>query len=138
MVFAAAAMHAEMITGVVMAEGDPDPVIGANIMVKGTTNGTITDFDGNFAIEAKVGDIIVVSYMGYKSQEVAATSAPMRITLVPDNVQLEEVVAIGYGTMKKSDLTGAITSVKAEQLTKTPAPSIDQALQGRAACKPRD
>ncbi len=121
------------ITGVVMAEGDPDPVIGANIVVKGTTNGTITDFDGNFAIEANVGDVLVVSYMGYKSQEVAATAAPMRITLQPDNVQLEEVVAIGYGTMKKSDLTGAISSVKAEQLTKTPAPSIDQALQGRAA-----
>jgi len=132
-VFAAVAVHADVITGVVMAEGEPDPVIGANIMVKGTTNGTITDFDGNFELQANAGDVLVVSYMGYKSQEVKALASPMRITLQPDNVMLDEVVAIGYGTMKKSDLTGAITSVKAEQLTKTPAAGIDQALQGRAA-----
>ena len=133
MLFATVMVHGQMITGVVWAEGEPDPVIGANIMVKGTTNGTITDFDGNFEIQAKVGDILQVSYMGYKPQEVAATAAPMKITLQPDNVMLEEVVAIGYGTMKKSDLTGAITSVKAEELLKTPAAGIDQALQGRAA-----
>ena len=133
MLFATVMVHGQMITGVVWAEGEPDPVIGANIMVKGTTNGTITDFDGNFEIQAKVGDILQVSYMGYKPQEVAATAAPMKITLQPDNVMLEEVVAIGYGTMKKSDLTGAITSVKAEDLVKTPAASIDQALQGKAA-----
>ncbi|MBQ7530773.1 MAG: TonB-dependent receptor, partial [Paludibacteraceae bacterium] len=133
MLFAAFSVHAQTVTGVVMAEGEPDPVIGANIMVKGTTNGTITDFDGNFELQANVGDVLVVSYMGYKTQEVKALASPMRITLQPDNVMLDEVVAIGYGTMKKSDLTGAITSVKAEQLTKTPAAGIDQALQGRAA-----
>ncbi|MBP5658426.1 MAG: TonB-dependent receptor [Paludibacteraceae bacterium] len=133
MVFATVAVNADVITGGVMAEGEPDPVIGANIMVKGTTNGTITDFDGNFELQANVGDVLVVSYMGYKPQEVKALASPMRITLIPDNVMLEEVVAIGYGTMKKSDLTGAISSVKAEDLLKTPAPSIDQALQGKAA-----
>lgn len=121
------------VTGVVMAEGDPDPVIGANIMVKGTTNGTITDFDGNFSLQAKSGDVLLISYMGYKSQEVKATASPMRITLKPDNVMLEEVVAIGYGTMKKSDLTGAVTSVKADELMKAPVSGLDQALQGRAA-----
>lgn len=133
LVFATVAVNADVITGVVMAEGEPDPVIGANIMVKGTTNGTITDFDGNFELQANVGDVLVVSYMGYKPQEVKALASPMRITLIPDNVMLEEVVAIGYGTMKKSDLTGAVTSVKADQLTKTPAAGLDQALQGRAA-----
>ncbi len=133
MVFAAVTVSADVITGVVMAEGEPDPVIGANIMVKGTTNGTITDFDGNFELQAKAGDVLVVSYMGYKSQEVKATASPMRITLVPDNVMLEEVVAIGYGTMKKSDLTGAVASVKAEELQKTPLATVDQALQGKAA-----
>lgn len=121
------------VTGVVMAEGEPDPVIGANVMVKGTTNGTITDFDGNFILNANAGDVLVVSYMGYKPQEVKATAAPMRITLQPDNVMLEEVVAIGYGTMKKSDLTGAVTSVSADQLLKAPVSGLDQALQGRAA-----
>lgn len=132
-VFAAVAVHADVITGVVMAEGEPDPVIGANIMVKGTTNGTITDFDGNFELQANVGDVLVVSYMGYKSQEVKALASPMRITLQPDNVMLDEVVAVGYGTMKKSDLTGAVTSVSADQLLKAPVAGLDQALQGRAA-----
>ena len=74
MVFAAVTVSADVITGVVMAEGEPDPIIGANIMVKGTTNGTITDIDGNFSLQAKVGDVLVVSYMGYKSQEVKADS----------------------------------------------------------------
>ena len=122
------------VTGVVMAQDEPDPVIGANVMVKGTTNGTITDFDGNFSLQAKAGDVLQVSFMGYKTQEVKVSGAgPLRITLAPDNVQLQEVVAIGYGTMKKSDLTGAVTSVSADQLLKAPVAGIDQALQGRAA-----
>lgn len=122
------------VTGIVMAQDEPDPVIGANVMVKGSTNGTITDFDGNFSINAKAGDVLQVSFMGYKSQEIKVTNAgPIRVTLVPDNVQLQEVVAIGYGTMKKSDLTGAVTSVSAEQLLKAPVSGLDQALQGRAA-----
>ena len=129
--FAAVSVHAQTITGVVMDE--VEPVIGANIMVKGTTNGTITDFDGNFSLQANVGETLVVSYMGYKTQEVKATAAPMRIILQADNVMLDEVVAVGYGTMKKSDLTGAVTSVSADQLLKAPVAGLDQALQGRAA-----
>ena len=122
------------VTGVVMAQDEADPVIGANVMVKGTSVGTITDFDGQFSVQAKVGDILQVSFMGYKNQDVKVTgSGPVRVTLVPDNVQLQEVVAIGYGTMKKSDLTGSVTSVSAEQLLKAPVSGLDQALQGRAA-----
>ncbi len=122
------------VTGVVMAQDEPDPVIGANVMLKGTTSGTITDFDGNFTIQAKTGDVLQVSFMGYKPFEVKVSNAgPIRVTLVPDNVQLQEVVAIGYGTMKKSDLTGAVSSVKAEDLQKTPLATVDQALQGKAA-----
>ena len=122
------------VTGVVMAADEPDPVIGANVTIKGTTNGTITDFDGNFSVSAQVGDILEVSFIGYKAQDVKVkSSAPMRITLQPDNQMLEEVVAIGYGTMKKSDLTGAVTSVSADQLIKAPVAGLDQALQGRAA-----
>ena len=122
------------VTGVVMAQDEPDPVIGANVMVKGSSNGTITDFDGNFSLQAKAGDVLQVSFMGYKTYEVKVQNAgPIRVTLTPDNVQLQEVVAIGYGTMKKSDLTGAVTSVSAEQLLKAPVSGIDQALQGRAA-----
>ena len=128
-------LHAQTltVTGVVYAEGEPDPVIGANVMVKGTSNGTITDFDGNFSLQAKSGDVLQVSYMGYKTQEIKATASPMRITLQPDNVMLQEVVAVGYGTMRKSDLTGAVTSVSADELMKAPVSGLDQALQGRAA-----
>ena len=124
----------QTVTGVVMAEDDPEPVIGANIIVKGTTNGTVTDYDGKFSVQAPIGGTLVVTYMGYKMQEVKVTgSAPLKVTLQPDNVQLQEVVAVGYGTMRKSDLTGAVTSVSADQLTKTPVAGLDQALQGRAA-----
>ena len=136
MVIMALGMWAQSVTvtGVVMAQDEPDPVIGANVMVKGSTNGTITDFDGNFSLQAKQGDVLQVSFMGYKTQEVKVSGAgPLRVTLVPDNVQLQEVVAIGYGTMKKSDLTGAVTSVSADQLLKAPVAGLDQALQGRAA-----
>jgi len=122
------------VTGVVMAQDEPDPVIGANIMVKGTTVGTITDFDGNFSIEAKKGAVLVVSFMGYESQEITVSNAgPLRITLKSDSKMLDEVVAIGYGTMKKSDLTGAVTSVSADELVKAPVANLSQALQGRAA-----
>lgn len=134
MVFVGLQAQALTVTGVVMAQDEPDPVIGANVMVKGTSTGTITDFDGNFTLQAKMGDVLQVSFMGYKSQEVTVKStSPIRVTLVPDNVQLQEVVAIGYGTMKKSDLTGSVSSVKAEDLQKTPLATVDQALQGKAA-----
>jgi len=128
-------MYADItVKGNIEAADDPNPVIGANVMVKGTSNGTISDFDGNFSLTANVGDVIVVSYMGYQTQEqVVKGSAPLKFILQPDNVMLDEVVAIGYGTMKRSDVTGAITSVKAEELAKAPVAGIDQALQGRAA-----
>ena len=119
------------VTGVVMAQDEPDPVIGANVMVKGSTNGTITDFDGNFSLSAKAGDVLQVSFMGYKSQEIKVTNAgPIRVTLVPDNVQLQEVVAIGYGTMKKSDLTGSVSSADGAKLAAKGTTSAMEALQG--------
>lgn len=121
-------------TGVVMAEGEPDPVIGANVMVKGTSTGTITDFDGKFSLQVKKGAVLVVSYMGYETQEVTVSNSnPIRITLKSDSKMLDEVVAVGYGVMKKSDLTGAVTSVSADALAKAPVANLSQALQGRAA-----
>lgn len=122
------------VQGTVLASDDPNPVTGASIAVQGTSNGTISDLDGNFSLKVKSGDVLVVSFIGYKSQEFKVTSAaPIKVTLEPDNMMLEEVVAIGYGTMKKSDLTGAVSSVKAEQLQRSPVSGLDQALQGRAA-----
>ena len=123
-----------MITGTINASDDQYSLPGVNIAAKGTTIGTITDLDGNYSINVKKGDVLVFSYMGYKTVEQVVESAGIiNITLNPDNLMLDEVVAIGYGSMKKSDLTGAVTSIKSDQLQKTPAAGLDQALQGRAA-----
>ena len=89
-----------------------EPIIGANVVVKGTTNGTITDFDGNFQLNANVGDIIQVSFIGYTSQELPATAEFMNIILKDDSEMLNEVVVIGYGVAKKNDLTGSVTAMK--------------------------
>lgn len=92
-------------------------VIGANILVKGTTNGTITDFDGNFTLNAQKGDIIVISFIGYKTQELPAAST-MNVVLKDDSEVLEDVVVIGYGSVKKSDLSGSVVAVKAEEMNR--------------------
>ena len=122
------------ISGTVMAQGEQEPIIGANVIVQGSNKGTITDFDGQFTLSVNKGDVLVFSYIGYKPLSKTITSdAPLQIILQPDNVMLDEVVAVGYGTMKKSDLTGAVTTVKADELLKAPVAGVDQALQGRAA-----
>jgi len=105
-----------------------EPAIGASVLVKGTTNGTITDFDGKFTVEASEDDVLVFSYVGFKPQELKAAK-DMKVTLKEDNELLEEVVVIGYGTVRKSDMTGAIASVKTDELNQT-VPSLEQALIG--------
>lgn len=122
------------ISGLVVSGDVNEPAIGANVSVKGSTIGTITDFDGNFTLNVKKGDYIVVSYIGYETQIIQIKSEEFqKIVLQADNLMLDEVVAIGYGVVKKSDLTGSVSTVKADQLQKTPASGVDQALQGRAA-----
>lgn len=123
------------ITGEVTAKDDGYPLPGVNVIVKGVPGvGTITDIDGNFSINVARGATLVFTYIGYKQQEKAINdNRPLKIVLESDALMLDEVVAIGYGTMKKSDLTGAVVSIKAEQLQKTPAAGLDQALQGKAA-----
>ena len=110
-----------------------EPVIGANVLVKGTTNGTITDFDGNFQLMANQGDIIVISFIGYTAQELPATSELMNVVLKDDSEMLSEVVVIGYGTMKKSDLSGSVVSVQAEELNKGAITSPQEMLQGKVS-----
>lgn len=129
------AQNSVRVAGVVIGEEDNLPVIGANVTVKGTTQGTITDLDGNFDLSVAVGSTLNVSYMGYitHEQKITASNASMRIVLKSDTYLLDEFVAVGYGVMKKSDLTGAVSSVKADQLQKTPASGLDQALQGKVA-----
>ena len=87
-----------------------EPVIGANVVVKGTTTGTITDFDGNFQLSAKQGDIIVVSFIGYQPQELPV-AAQMNVILKDDTEILDEVVVIGYGQVKKNDMTGSVMAM---------------------------
>lgn len=111
-----------------------EPVIGANVVEKGTTNGTVTDIDGNFSLEVKSGSILTVSYIGYMDKEISIGNEPaVNILLSEDMQSLDEVVVIGYGVVKKSDLTGSVSRVSTEKLNNLPVSSIDKALQGRAA-----
>jgi len=122
------------LSGVVISTSDNQPIPGANVTIKGTTTGTITDIDGKFAIEVKPDDILVVSFVGYKSQEIAvAGKKEVTVLLEEEATKLDEVVVVGYGTMKKSDLSSAQVSISSEELSKSVVTSIDQALQGRAA-----
>lgn len=109
-----------------------EPVIGASIMEKGTTNGTISDFDGKFSLDVSANAAIVISYIGYKSVEVKASSS-MEVTLEEDNEMLEEVVVIGYGTVKRKDVTTAVSTVSTDDVQRRPLVSAGQALQGKAA-----
>ncbi len=121
------------LTGVVVDEAN-DPIIGANVLLKGTTTGTITDFDGIFSIDVAVGDVLVISYIGMNPREVTVgTSNNIRVVLTEDTKTLEEVVVIGYGTQKKKDLTTAVSSVSGKEIAERPIIAAAQALQGKAA-----
>lgn len=122
------------IQGTVVAESDDEPLPGVTVSIDGTNIATVTDMDGHFTIDAKQKGKLKFSYIGFKTTLKAfSTSGDMAIKLADDSNMLDEVVAIGYGSLKKSDLTGAVAVVKADNLKKTPAASVDQALQGRAA-----
>ena len=110
-----------------------EPVIGANVLVKGTTNGTITDFDGNFQLMANQGDIIVISFIGYSAQELPATAELMNVVLKDDSEMLSEVVVIGYGVAKKNDLTGSVTAVKPDEMNKGLVTNAQDMMQGKIA-----
>ena len=107
-----------------------EPVIGANVVVKGTTNGTITDLDGLFQLNAKQGDILSVSFIGYKTQEVPA-AASVNVILKDDTELLDEVVVIGYGSVKKSDLSGSVVAIKAEEMNKGAVTSPQELIMGK-------
>ncbi|XCF05447.1 TonB-dependent receptor [Tamlana crocina] len=122
---------AQTVSGTVVADGQPLP--GAAVIIKGTSKGTTTDFDGNFTIEAGPQAVLSISYVGYSTKEVTVgNQTQINVTLVEDN-KLDEVVVIGYGTQRKSDLTGSVSSVSSEDLTAVPVSRVDQALQGRAS-----
>lgn len=127
------AQQEKTITGVVLDENG-EPVIGANVTVKGTTNGTITDMDGNFSLIADPKLIIEVSYIGYLTQNVVpGKQNSLKVILKEDTKRLDEVVVIGYGVQKKADLTGSVANVNTEKLNTQSNTTIGQALQGKIA-----
>lgn len=111
-----------------------EPLVGASVLQQGTSKGTVTDVNGKFTIEVPQGAILRVSFIGYITQDVPINSAAeLKIVLVPDEEILSEVVVIGYGTVKKSDLTGSVASVKSEDFINTAISSLDQGLQGKVS-----
>ena len=122
-----------IITGSVIDESG-EALIGVSVLVKGTTLGTVTDLDGNFTLEVPTGAILVVSYVGYKTQEIkVGEQQKLAITVEADNKLLDEVVVVGYGVVKKSDLTGSVGSVKSETISAKGATSVVESLQGQVA-----
>ena len=131
-------LHAQNATvkGVIVDETDT-PLIGATVQVKGTATGSITDFDGNYTIKANKGAVITFSYIGYKTQEIKFTGqSPLNVKMIPDNQTLDEVVVVGYGTMKRSDLTGSVASIAAKDVEGFKTSSVAGALGVRLpVCK---
>ena len=122
-----------MITGVVV-DSKNESIIGASVLIKGTTMGTVTNIDGVFNLEVSPEQVLVISYIGMNTTEIAVgTQKDFRIVLKEDSKELDEVVVIGYGTVKKRDVTTAITTVSTKDLDQRPIISADQALQGKAA-----
>ena len=122
-----------VVTGTVVDQNG-EPMVAVTVMEKGTSNGTITNFDGVFSLSVANNATLSVSFVGFKTQETSTTGkSNLRIVLREDNEQLDEIVVVGYGTMKKSDLTGAITRVGEKELQSRPVNNAFEALQGKAA-----
>lgn len=127
-------LHAQNITVKGTVSAADGPIIGATVKVKGAQGGVVTDFDGNYTISAQSNATLVFSYVGFETKEVkVGGKRQIDVTLVEDETLLNEVVVVGYGTMRKSDLTGAVTQVDNKAFEKSVSTSIDQVLQGRAA-----
>ena len=129
-----ASAQSKSVSGTVVDKAG-EPVIGASVVVKGTTNGTITDFDGNFSLQGVPNNgTIQISFVGYKTQDVSvAGKTSIKVTLAEDTEMLDEVVVVGYGVQKKTDVTGALISVDSEKLNARPVANAFEALQGKAA-----
>ncbi len=121
-----------VITGkVTNTEGEP--LVGASVLIKGTTNGALTDNNGSFSLRSSVGESLVVSYLGYTTQEVVITGTTMAISMEEDAVSLSEVVVVGYTSQRKEDLTGSVSVIKPQELTAIPSGNVANQLQGRAS-----
>ena len=122
-------MQIQTVTGVVV-DANGEPIIGASVVEKGTTNGIVTDIDGKFSLNVKVGTTLQITFVGYQPQDVKATKS-MKVVLKEDNELLDEVVVVGYGTQKKANLTGAVSTVDVSKtLEARPQSDVSKALQG--------
>ncbi|MCK5400040.1 MAG: carboxypeptidase-like regulatory domain-containing protein, partial [Flavobacteriaceae bacterium] len=122
------------VTGTVTEQSSSQPLPGVNVLIKGTAQGTATDFDGNYQITVNNGDIIVFSYIGFVTQEIAYSGqTSINVSLVEDAAQLEEIVLIGYGGVKKEDLTGTADLITSEDFNKGPIVSAQQLITGKIA-----
>ena len=125
------ALAQNVLRGIVISAADEEPVIGASIVEKGTTNGTVTNLDGRFQISVKQNATIVVSYIGYVTKEITPTgNGEIKVVLSEDNNVLDDVVVVGYGTMRKSDVTGAVSRANIQAFEKSPNTNLLQSLQG--------
>ena len=123
------------LTGTVISSEDNQPLPGVNVIVKGTTMGTITDFDGNFSLSVPAdAETLVFSFMGMQTQEVAiGTTTKFNVTLDPESIGMDEVVVVAYGTAKKSSFTGSASQVKGAELEKMKVSDVSKALEGKVA-----
>lgn len=132
--FSLSAQTSKEITGTVTSTEEAEPLVGVNILIKGTSTGTVTDVDGNYKINATESDVLVFSFIGYIAQEVTVgDQSSISVQLKLDSENIDEVVVVGYGTMKKSHISGSISKIKNEGLEKIPVTRADQALQGKLA-----
>ncbi len=127
------AQDVKTVSGKVIDAKDALPIPGVSVVVKGTTNGTITDIDGIYNLSVQQGDVLVFSFIGMTAEEVVVVNETHDVAMHADITDLNEVVVVGYGVQKKSDLTGAISTVKPEELVKRDVATVDQALQGQMA-----
>ena len=123
------------VTGTITDATTNEPLIGVNVVLEGTTIGVITDVKGNFTLSVpNLSGNLVVSYIGYVPQTIAINGmTSINVSLASDVLALQEVVVTGYGTVRKTDLTGSVSSIKTEQLLQLPTQRVDQAIQGRAS-----
>ena len=127
-------MAQNTVTGSVTEQATSLPLPTVNVLVKNTTKGTVTDFDGNYSLQVNQGEVLVFSYVGFITQEVTYNGQDkINVALVEDSAQLDEVVIIGYGSVKKEDLTGSVDVVSSDDFNKGAIQSTDQLLQGKAA-----
>ena len=121
------------ITGTIVDDSNDEPLIGASILISGTANGTVTDIDGNFSINANAGDVLEVSYTGYATQNITVGSETNLSIRLAQGAVLDEIVVTGYTSQSKKNITGAVSSVEVSEITDLPVNSVQQALQGRVA-----